>query len=362
MRLLRKYTTFKSIRYTHILKECINCEIKIENILCNFIVLHRSPSPSQDIFESFIDNLELTIDAIAAKNPYLIDILGEFKAKLSTSCRSDKSTYESSRTDGLLSSYGLQQLINEPTHRTGRSSSFIDLLFCSRRNLVMESDVHPSLHPNCHHQIFYAKFKLKVYYPPPYERKVWHYQNADFDAIKKTITDVSLERAFENFSVDEKVSFFNKTIKNTLSNYISQEVITIDDRYPPWFNKNIKYLIFEKNKAWRLYIRSNKNDFLFFEKFTSLQIQLSDLIETRKQNYHFRLTEKLRDRNTSPKAYWSLLKTFLNNKKIPCFPPTFYENDFVIDFQKKVETFNEFFAKQCAVVPNSSKCLLNGKK
>ena len=169
MRLLRKYTTFKSIRYTHILKECINCEIKIENILCNFIVLHRSPSPSQDIFESFIDNLELTIDAIAAKNPYLIDILGEFKAKLSTSCRSDKSTYESSRTDGLVSSYGLQQLINEPTHRTGRSSSFIDLLFCSRRNLVMESDVHPSLHPNCHHQIFYAKFKLKVYYPPPYE-------------------------------------------------------------------------------------------------------------------------------------------------------------------------------------------------
>ena len=33
----------------------------------------------------------------------------------------------------------------------------------------------------------------------------------------------------------------------------------------------------------------------FVEKFTSLQIQLSDLIETRKQNYHFRLTEKLRD-------------------------------------------------------------------
>ena len=50
--------------------------------------------------------------------------------------------------------------------------------------------------------------------------------------------------------------------------------------------------------------------FFFLEKFASLQIQLSDLIETRKQNYHFHLTEKLRDRNTSQKAYWSLLKTF----------------------------------------------------
>ena len=61
--------------------------------------------------------------------------------------------------------------------------------------------------------------------------------------------------------------------------------------------------------------------FFFFEKSTSLQIQLGYLIENRKQNYHFRLTEKLRDRNTSPKNYWSLLKTFLSNKKIPCIPP-----------------------------------------
>ena len=61
--------------------------------------------------------------------------------------------------------------------------------------------------------------------------------------------------------------------------------------------------------------------FFFFEKSTSLQIQLGYLIENRKQNYHFRLTEKLRDRNTSPKNYWTLLKTFLSNKKIPCIPP-----------------------------------------
>ena len=94
---------------------------------------------------------------------------------------------------------------------------------------------------------------------------------------------------------------------------------------------------------------------IFFEKFTSLQIPLNDLKETRKQNYHFCLTGKLRDRKTSLKAYGSRLKAFLNNKKIPCILPIFYENDFVIDFQKKAEIFNEFFAKQRTVVPNSSK-------
>ena len=49
------------------------------------------------------------------------------------------------------------------------------------------------------------------------------------------------------------------------------------------------------------------------------------------------------------------MKTFLKNKKLPCIPLIFYENDFVIDFQKKAESFNEFFAKNCTVVPNSSK-------
>ena len=128
----------------------------------------------------------------------------------------------------------------------------------------MERGVHHSLYPSCHHQIIYAKFKLKVYYPPPYERKFWYYQNANSNVIKKTITDFSWEIAFENLFVDEKVSLFNKTIKNILSNYITREIITTDNRDSPWFNnKNVKSLIDGKSKSWRAYVQSNKNDFFF---------------------------------------------------------------------------------------------------
>ena len=40
--------------------------------------------------------------------------------------------------------------------------------------------------------------------------------------------------------MNEKVSIFNATIKNILSNYIPHETITCDDRDPPWINKSIK--------------------------------------------------------------------------------------------------------------------------
>ena len=84
-------------------------------------------------------------------------------------------SYDGATTDALTSKFGLQQIIKEPTHISAESSSCIDLIFTSHQNLVMESGVNPSLHPNCHHQITYSKFNLKIHYPPSYEREIWHY-------------------------------------------------------------------------------------------------------------------------------------------------------------------------------------------
>ena len=83
-----------------------------------------------------------------------------------------KTTYEGTRIDSITSQFGLEQLIYEPTHITGERSSCIDLIFASQPNLVVESGVHSSLHQNCHHQIVFARFNLKVVIPPSYEREV----------------------------------------------------------------------------------------------------------------------------------------------------------------------------------------------
>ena len=61
----------------------------------------------------------------------------------------------------------------------------------------MESGVHSLLHENCHHQLVCAKFNLKVWYPPPYEREIWHYQHADIDQIKRAIEQFPWENHLE---------------------------------------------------------------------------------------------------------------------------------------------------------------------
>ena len=39
--------------------------------------------------------------------------------------------YEGLKIDVIISQFGLHQLINKPSHLTGNSSSFIDLIFIS---------------------------------------------------------------------------------------------------------------------------------------------------------------------------------------------------------------------------------------
>ena len=285
---------------------------------CNFVALYRSPSQSQDEFEKFAKNLELNQDTASANNPFLTVVLGDFNAKSNLWYKNNKTTNECSKFDGIASQFGLHQLINEPTHLTRNASSSIDLIFTSQPNLVMESDVHSSLHENCHHQITFAKFNLNIYYPPPYEREVWHYQKANSENIRKAIKEFPWERRFANSDVDEKVYLFNKTIKNIVCNYIPHETIVCNDRFPPWINKNIKKLINDKNHVYKSY-RQNENNLPSFQNFQFLQSKLNSLTEESKHKYHPCLSKKLSDPVTSPKSYWSILKTFLNNKKNPLY-------------------------------------------
>ena len=43
-------------------------------------------------------------------------------------------------------------------------------------NMVIESGIHSSHHSSCHHQIVFAKFNLKICYPSPHSREVWHFK------------------------------------------------------------------------------------------------------------------------------------------------------------------------------------------
>ena len=202
----------------------------------------------------------------------------------------------------------------------------------------MESGVQPSLHPNCHHQLVFAKFNLSIYYPPPYERTVWYYNRANADLIRRAIDLFDWDKALRFNDVDKQVAIFNDTLMNIMENFVPNETIICDDRDPPWTNKEIKQLIEQKNEFYKRFIRSNKT-LLYINQFKALQDEIGFLIEKSKNYYYSKLSQKLSNKATSSKAYWSILKTFLNDKKIPCIPPVFLQNN--VHYQRIIVSYQK---------------------
>ena len=121
----------------------------------------------------------LNLENLVQRNLFLVVAIRDFNAKSSNRFCKDKTNFEGDAIENLTSLFGLQQVIKEPTYILDTSSSFIDLIFTSQPNLIIESGVHSSLHSNCHHQIIFAKFNLEVVYPLHYVQQVSYYKDAN---------------------------------------------------------------------------------------------------------------------------------------------------------------------------------------
>ena len=157
------------------------------------------------------------------------------------------------------------QIIKEPTRILKNSYSCIDIIFTTQPNMVSESGVYYSLHQNCHHQIIFAKFNLKIYYPSPYDKTISHYSHANVDHIQQTINLSDWENAFLNTDFDVQVPIFPSIVLNILNNYIPHENKICIDRDPPCMTPKIKENSFTRKTN---YIRVLKRGIIVFSTNT----------------------------------------------------------------------------------------------
>ena len=125
-------------------------------------ILYRSPSQNRLECDTFISNFGKILGAIHSFNPGFSILLGDFNARLNNWWGVDTQTSEVSWVDSLTTSYGLRQLILEPTHILKNSSSCFDLIFTDQPSRIIDSGTQPLLHPNCHHKIIHCEIDLKI--------------------------------------------------------------------------------------------------------------------------------------------------------------------------------------------------------
>ena len=172
--------------------ESIVVELKFGRKKIFFTVLYRTPSVKANSpgFTEFLNNFKSLHLDIQSENPYAIFYTGDFNGHSKFWWAKGDTTPEGKGIEELFSSLSLSQLISEPTNFTpNKSPSCIDLLVTDQPNLILDSGTRPSLDPKCHHQIVYGKINLKIPPPPPTERKIWHYDKANTNAIRNSMNN-----------------------------------------------------------------------------------------------------------------------------------------------------------------------------
>ena len=77
--------------------------------------------------------------------------------------------------------------------------------------------------------------------PPPFSRRIWHYDRAQDHLIKRAISDYDwiTELNFRSTNPNLQVEHLTEVLNNVLTNLIPHDGVTIKSKAPPWASKNI---------------------------------------------------------------------------------------------------------------------------
>ena len=83
-----------------------------------------------------------------------------------------------------------------------------------------------------------------------------------------------------------------------------------------------------KDQLYKLYIKNGRNELALLNLKNSVA-ELNELVSTTKTSYYENLGKKLNNPTIQTKSYWSILKSFYNNKKITLIPPLLINDKFL---------------------------------
>ena len=169
--------------------------------------------------------------------------------------------------------------------------------------------------------------------------------------MKSALENIDWPTVFAGLDVDDMTQLFTSKCLNILSQYISNKIITCDDRDPPWMTAALKSAIKCKCRVYNKYIKHGRkpDD---WEYVRTVCNETSSRITKAKDDYFSNLGKSLSDPMNGTKSYWTTFKKIINKKKFSNIPPLLENRVLVKNFQMKANIFNDHFVEQCSLINN----------
>ena len=308
--------------------ECIWLEVKLKRKTVLFGLFYRPPSSTHDID----DKIEQSLDLASENNAFDIIVAGDFNLNYLDNLGRNK-------VFSLFSQFNLSQIINEPTHFTETSSSLIDLIFTKDTSNIALSGVGEAfLEQNVrYHCPVFGIFKYDKPKHQCYKRKIWKYDNGNFELLKQYILEIDWHSL-----ANENINIYAETFTNKLlelcTNTIPNKIVTIRPSDPPWFTCYLRKLIRKRKRAHKK--AKLQNTVECWRKFRKLRNDTVNSVKRAKKNLNDKLASQLESKNISSKDWWKTFKILIRKDKTDPIPALVHNGFSVTDPSEKANIFN----------------------
>ena len=281
--------------------EMIWVSILNDNQRILFGVCYRPPGQPAGQVAEFLANLENSLALIACKKYDTVILVGDFNDPCTKwNSRHTKSDLKNNLVD-LSLSYNMKQLINEPT----RDENILDLVFTTNPTVFRKVAALDPIH-DLDHLPIYCEINFKVKVKRKTQRRVWHYENGNYDALKNCLNETPWHVFMGNCDdVDEMVDMFSNILNSACSDYIPNFVVTVDKNDKLGMTNKIKKLFKKCNRLHRTY-KSSLSD---GDKVKYIAARNEAKNQWRKAKKGFlKLNEKMMDKETSSKQWWKIAR------------------------------------------------------
>ena len=229
---------------------------------------------------------------------------------------------------------GLTQHVEQPT----RGPNFLDLVLSNGQAIA--ASVRDGVFPSDHREVVCDISAVRVPVPLVTRTSALNYRRADWEGLRAVLRLVPWSM-LDNLPVDDATALFYELLNSAIADHIP--VVHLKRRHPPWFGRELRTALSEKEAAHRRMKRTRTPE--TETAFSDKRRAFKQLASSKFCDYLKDLTDDLK---TNPKRFWSFVKTTKGrNSEIP---PLVNGNEKVDGDTAKAPVFivNHVFARKFA--------------
>ena len=291
-------------------------------------LFYRPPGSAVNLFASLATYLE----KINLSDFSCFILLGDFNVDYS-----NPSYPLFNKLNHIACSFGLEQIITEPTHiHHNHSYSIIDLVFVSNPLLVNSCSIIPPLSSSDHNGILInMRWRSSANYNCPNNSKgrtIWLYDHADWNKAIELIDNCNWE-SLQRQDVSETWLTWCERFISIMEKCIPRKTLP-QRKNLPWLSKKIVQSMRKRNNLYRK-ARTSGN----FSKYKKARNRTTALLRDSRRRYFEKLNPK------KPKEFWRAIK-YLKKKQSTIPTLTNMAGETASTGNQKANMLNNFFS-QC---------------